>query len=197
MRYIIATTAVALVVGIALGFVVSRELDGSASAAPRAQAVEEQNLDGSGFIRVREQGVVDVNVVNLPLDAEGRLRVVVEDLPGPTPTATATATPTATTTPVAGPAAPANLIATEGLGANKITLTWDENTEPDLALYRIFRGEDLGGPYPFPVATVSAPTTSFIDSGLTSDTTYYYVITAEDTDGNESNVSNEAFATAP
>ena len=44
--------------------------------------------------------------------------------------------------------------------------------------------------------TVSAPATTFIDTGLTSGTTYYYVITAEDADGNESNVSNEAFATA-
>ena len=115
----------------------------------------------------------------------------------PTPTPEPTLTPVPTPTPVAGPAAPANLIATDGPGPNKITLTWDENTEPDLALYRIFRGEDLGGPYPLPVATVSAPTTTFIDSGLTSDTTYYYVITAEDADGNESNVSNEASFTVP
>ncbi len=70
MRYIIAAAAFALVVGIALGFVVSRELDGSASAAPRAQAVEEQNLDGSGFIAVHEQGTANVagtvDVGNLP-----------------------------------------------------------------------------------------------------------------------------------
>ncbi len=77
-----------------------------------------------------------------------------------------------------------------------MTLTWDPNTEPDLLIYRIFRGESLGGPYPLPVATVSAPTTTFIDSCLTPGTTYYYVITAEDADGNESDVSNEAFAEA-
>ena len=47
-----------------------RGLDGSASAAPKAQAVEEQNLDGSGFIAVHEQGTANVagtvDVGNLP-----------------------------------------------------------------------------------------------------------------------------------
>ena len=65
MRYIITTaTVVALIVGTALGFVVSRSLDGAASAAPAEAKVREQNLDGSGLIRVHEQGTV--NVGNLP-----------------------------------------------------------------------------------------------------------------------------------
>ena len=76
MRYVIAAAAMfALIGGIALGAVVSRGLDGSASAAPPTQAVEEQNLDASGFIAVHEQGVVDVDVVSLPAQPppEGRL----------------------------------------------------------------------------------------------------------------------------
>jgi hypothetical protein len=118
--------------------------------------------------------------------------------PTPTPTPIATSTPTPAATPNAAPAAPTNLAATAGPGAKKITLTWDVNAEPDLSLYRIFRGESLGGPYPLAVETVSAPTTTFVDSSdLTSGKTYYYVITADDTDSNESSVSNEAFATAP
>ena len=48
MRYAIAAaTMFALVAGIVLRFVVSRGLDGSASVAPKAQAVEEQNQDPS------------------------------------------------------------------------------------------------------------------------------------------------------
>lgn len=71
MRYIIAAaTAFALIAGIALGFVGSKGLDGSASAAPKAQAVEEQNVDASGFIAVHEQGTANVagtvDVGNLP-----------------------------------------------------------------------------------------------------------------------------------
>jgi fibronectin type 3 domain-containing protein len=64
-------------------------------------------------------------------------------------------------------------------------------------VYSIYRGTDPGGPYPVPVASVAEPTTTFVDTGLGPTTTYYYVITAEDSDGNESDISNEAFATAP
>ena len=75
MRYIIAATAFALVAGITLGFVVSRGLDGSASAAPPTQAVEEQNLDAGGSIAVHEQGVADVNVTNPSLPVSGTVDV--------------------------------------------------------------------------------------------------------------------------
>ena len=73
MRYIIAATAFALVAGIALGFVMSNGLDGSASAAPKAQVVREENVDASGFIAVHEQGVADVNVVSMPSQDPGPL----------------------------------------------------------------------------------------------------------------------------
>jgi len=79
MRYIITTvTVVALIVGIALGFIVSRALDGSASAAPPPPAdtkVREQNLDGSGLIRVHEQGTANVNVTNSSLSVGGTVDV--------------------------------------------------------------------------------------------------------------------------
>ena len=71
MRYIIAAaTAFALMVGIALGFVVSRGLDGSASAAPPTQDVEVTNfpLDGNGDIRV--SGLISPSAGQLTLVAE-------------------------------------------------------------------------------------------------------------------------------
>ena len=108
-----------------------------------------------------------------------------------------TVEPTPTPTPSDAPAAPANLTATAGPGSGKITLDWDDNTESDLFLYRIFRGTDPDGPYPLPVDIVSPPDSDFVDTGLESGTTYCYVITAEDTDGNESDISNEACAEAP
>jgi hypothetical protein len=46
------------------------------------------------------------------------------------------------------------------------------------------------------VATVSPPATEFVDTGLESGVTYYYVITAENS-STESDISNEASATAP
>ncbi len=85
MRYIIAAaTAFALVAGIALGFVVSGGLDGSASAAPKAQVVREENVDTNGFIAVHEQGTADVNVTNAALPVSGTVDVgnlpVVQDV---------------------------------------------------------------------------------------------------------------------
>ena len=84
----------AVVLGLAsglLGAFAYGELFGSASAAPPATAVREQNLDGSGLIRVHEQGTADVNVTNgalpvtgtvdvgnLPVDAQGNLRVATQ-----------------------------------------------------------------------------------------------------------------------
>src|SRR3972149_11413222 len=79
MRYIITTaTVVALIAGMALGFVVSRGLDGAASAAPPPPSetkVREQNLDGSGLIRVHEQGTANVNVTNGSLPVSGTVDV--------------------------------------------------------------------------------------------------------------------------
>ncbi len=82
MRYIIVTATIALIAGISLGFVVSRGLVGTASAAPKAQAVEEQNLDANGFIAVHEQGTADVNVVSAPPQAApaGRTILVAENV---------------------------------------------------------------------------------------------------------------------
>jgi len=90
VRQVIALVIiVGVVAGLAGGLTVA-QLSGSAGAAPPPPAVtqvREQNLDGSGFIRVHEQGtanvagtvnvgnlpaVQDVNVVSQP-SAQGRL----------------------------------------------------------------------------------------------------------------------------
>ena len=82
MRYIVAATAFALIAGIALGVVVSNGLDGSASAAPKAQAVEEQNVDTNGFIAVHEQGTAAVNVVSLPSQTGRLIELGTQAVPG-------------------------------------------------------------------------------------------------------------------
>ena len=73
---------VTLALGIVLGLVLPRQIDGPAVAAPPPPAdtkVREQNLDGSGLIRVHEQGTANVSgtvdMGNLPLDAQGNVRV--------------------------------------------------------------------------------------------------------------------------
>ncbi len=88
------------------------------------------------------------------------------------------------------PAAPTNLVGTptDG-GAN---LSWDANGEFDFDEYVIYRGTTSGGPY---TELDRDDATSWADGGLTNGTTYYYVITAVDTSGNESGDSNEVAVT--
>ena len=73
---------VTLALGIVLGLVLPGQINGPAVAAPPPPAdtkVREQNLDGSGLVRVHEQGTAKVSgtvdVGNLPLDAQGNVRV--------------------------------------------------------------------------------------------------------------------------
>ncbi|UCH10822.1 MAG: T9SS type A sorting domain-containing protein, partial [Fidelibacterota bacterium] len=87
------------------------------------------------------------------------------------------------------PAAPQNLAAQPG--NTQITLTWDQNTEPDLGRYRIYGGTE-------------SMSTTLLDSvdfnpwitmtGLTNGITYYYRVTAVDGNWNESAFSEEVSA---
>jgi len=74
--------------------------------------------------------------------------------------------------------------------ASTATLTWNTNTESDLAGYKVYRGAGSGN-YGAPLATLPKTTTSYIATGLQNGTTYFFVITAYDSSGNESTFSNE------
>ncbi|MFO8008211.1 MAG: hypothetical protein R6V05_10795, partial [Candidatus Brocadiia bacterium] len=90
------------------------------------------------------------------------------------------------------PAAPTNLSATMA-GPTQIDLDWDDNAEPDLDSYNVYRSTTAGGPYGQVASDVGS--SAYSDSGLTCETAYYYVVTAVDTSQNESAYSNEASAT--
>lgn len=68
------------------------------------------------------------------------------------------------------------------------TISWNANTEPDLAGYRVYYGTASGVYNP---AIDVGNTTSYTFSGLLPNTTYYFAITAYDTSGNESAFSTE------
>jgi hypothetical protein len=91
--------------------------------------------------------------------------------------------------PPTPPAAPTGLIATAGF--QSVDLDWNDNTEPDLASYNVKRSTTSGGPYS-QVANVTV--SSYTDNSVTAGITYYYVVTAVDTDSEESGNSNEASA---
>lgn len=88
------------------------------------------------------------------------------------------------------PAAPLNLVAANG-GTGTINLNWNDNTEGDLAGYRVYRRLSTQAPF-----TLVATTTlsAFQDTGLTDGIRYYYRVCAVDAAAGESAFSNEASA---
>ncbi len=74
--------------------------------------------------------------------------------------------------------------------AGTATLSWNATSDSDLAGYKVYRATTSGG-YGAPLATLNKTTTSYVASGLQTGTTYFFVITAYDTAGNESAFSNE------
>jgi acid phosphatase type 7 len=95
--------------------------------------------------------------------------------------------------PPVAPEPPTNLAATSR-AKKKINLTWSQSPSPAVTQNKIYRSTVSGGPYTL-VATIPA-TTSYQNSGLTSGTTYYYVVTAVNSSNLESSVSNQASAVA-
>ncbi|RMH35376.1 MAG: fibronectin type III domain-containing protein, partial [Nitrospirae bacterium] len=77
-------------------------------------------------------------------------------------------------------------------GAGSATLTWDPNTESDLAGYNVYQGTSSGiyGP-PINVGN----TTTYTVTGLQDGQQYFFAVTAYDTSGNESGPSNEVSKT--
>jgi chitodextrinase len=70
-------------------------------------------------------------------------------------------------------------------------LNWDNNVEPDLANYKVFRATASGGPY----TLIASPTASaYTATGLVASTQYWFKVSAIDTSDNES--AQTAFATA-
>jgi hypothetical protein len=76
------------------------------------------------------------------------------------------------------------------------TLTWTPNTDADLAGYKTYRAT-VSGAYGAALATVPAGTVTYQATGLSANTTYFFVITAYDSAGNESLFSNEVSKTIP
>ena len=80
--------------------------------------------------------------------------------------------------------------------AGSATVTWQPNTEPDLAKYRVY-WSTTAGTYGSYKAEVPKGTTSHVANGLTEGKTYYFVVTALDASGNESGFSSRASKTIP
>lgn len=78
--------------------------------------------------------------------------------------------------------------------AQSVIISWDENSENDLAGYRIYVGERSGQ---YKQEVYGGNVTSYRLTGLKGDTEYFFVVTALDYSGNESEYSDEVTIVTP
>lgn len=84
------------------------------------------------------------------------------------------------------PAPPLGLAGEQSYAPAGLQLTWDPNTENDLGHYAVYRGTD-GTPDPATADLLDTPQTSeYFDASWSWDVGYWYLVTAVDVHGNES-----------
>mgnify|MGYP006299498725 CR=1 FL=1 len=76
----------------------------------------------------------------------------------------------------------------------KITIQWQNNSEPDLASYKVHYGTQSGN---YTEVVNAGKSTSYQTPDLVEGQTYYFALTALDNNNNESNYSNEISARIP
>ncbi|MEM7167130.1 MAG: LamG-like jellyroll fold domain-containing protein [Planctomycetota bacterium] len=93
------------------------------------------------------------------------------------------------------PAAPTGLTASP-LSENEIMVSWNANSEPDLASYTLHRSTTSGfTPNGTNLVASGLTGTSTVDNGLQRSVTYYYKLKAVNTGGGESSPSAQASST--
>jgi Malectin domain/Chitobiase/beta-hexosaminidase C-terminal domain len=109
-------------------------------------------------------------------------------LPPPNPPAIATATATITL------GISCNSSAVPPPASHSVSLTWVASTTTDVTSYNVYRGTVSGGPYTKIASSLAV--LNYTDLTVVSGTTYYYVATAVDVNG-ESGYSNQASSSIP
>jgi hypothetical protein len=123
--------------------------------------------------------------------------------PNQTATLTVTFAPTTTGTLAGANVTVASNASTLVIGLSgvavqhSVSLGWTASTTSDVTGYYVYRSQTLGSGYGKlnPASPVAASTTQYTDSSVHAATTYYYVVTAVDSNGVES--VNSSPATAP
>jgi Abnormal spindle-like microcephaly-assoc'd, ASPM-SPD-2-Hydin/Protein of unknown function (DUF1573) len=79
--------------------------------------------------------------------------------------------------------------------AHSVSLSWTASTS-NVVGYNVYRSTTSGGPYTL-ITSASVTGTTYTDSSVQAGVTYFYVVTAVDSNGNESAFSNEASVAVP
>src|SRR4030042_7052614 len=80
------------------------------------------------------------------------------------------------------------LLSLQAVDAASVTLTWDPNSEPDIAGYKLYYGKTSGS-YEFAIDVGNQ--TSYSISDLEDGKTYYFIVRAYNVFGKESDFSGE------
>src|SRR5690606_24829913 len=86
---------------------------------------------------------------------------------------------------------PSNLRAEAGIAG--INLTWTPSPDGDLSHYNIYRAEEADGEF---IKVGETAASSYMDTDLEGNKSYYYKVNAEDTSGNVSDFTEVVSATA-
>jgi hypothetical protein len=85
------------------------------------------------------------------------------------------------------------LLPSSGLYAAQVTLAWDSSTDPNVTGFRVFYGTSS---HSYPFNNDAGKNTTFTISNLRDGATYYFVVTAYNSSGIESQFSNEVSGVA-
>jgi len=80
--------------------------------------------------------------------------------------------------------------------AHTVNLSWDASTSQNIVGYNVYRGPTVTGPYT-KINSSLDPNTTYADTTVQGGQTYYYVTTAVDNQGVESEYSNQTEAIIP
>jgi len=95
------------------------------------------------------------------------------------------------------PAEPKGLQAVADAAERAIDLSWQPDTEADLAGYRVYRREIGSSAPPVRISPVVEPAATFLDEKVEAGKSYIYSVSAVDRDGNESARSAEVVESLP
>jgi fibronectin type 3 domain-containing protein len=81
--------------------------------------------------------------------------------------------------------------------SHSVVLAWDASTSTDVVGYNDYRSGVSGGAYARLNGSIPVLPLTYTDTTVQAGLTYYYVVTAVDSEGTESQYSNEASALVP